>query len=117
LQNKHRKTGAAPWRLDRSISIPPRPIQPDAPAVGVGARLRAAREAQGLSLKDIAARTRITARHVEALETGDYGTLPGRPYALGFARSYAKAVGLDRSRWPRRSAPNSSARAPAPEPA
>lgn len=68
-----------------------------APAVptSVGARLKAAREAQGLTPKDIAVRTRITLRHVEAIETGAYASLPGRPYALGFARAYARAVGLD----------------------
>ncbi|GHC85620.1 helix-turn-helix domain-containing protein [Novosphingobium pokkalii] len=91
------------------------PHQPDAPASGVGARLRTAREAQGLSLKDIAARTRITARHVEALETGDYDSLPGRPYALGFARSYAKAVGLDEAAIAEAVRAELSARTPAPE--
>lgn len=61
----------------------------------VGARLRAAREAAGLSVGDLSTRTRITTRHVESLEAGDYAALSGRPYALGFARSYARAVGLD----------------------
>lgn len=61
----------------------------------VGARLRAAREAAGLSVADLSTRTRITTRHVESLEAGDYAALSGRPYALGFARSYARAVGLD----------------------
>lgn len=90
--------------------------QPDAAApAGVGATLRAAREAQGLSLKDIAARTRITARHVEALEAGDYDSLPGRPYALGFARSYAKAVGMDEALIAEAVRRELSARAPAPE--
>lgn len=63
--------------------------------VTVGARLRAAREAAGLSVADLSTRTRITTRHVESLEAGDYAALSGRPYALGFARSYARAVGLD----------------------
>lgn len=61
----------------------------------VGARLRAAREAAGLSVADLSTRTRITTRHIESLEAGDYAALSGRPYALGFARSYARAVGLD----------------------
>jgi len=60
-------------------------------------RLRAAREALGLSLREIAARTRITFRYVEAIEAGAYAILPGRPYALGFARGYARVVGLDES--------------------
>ncbi len=64
-----------------------------APAL-TGARLRAAREALGLTTKDIAARTRITLRHVEAIDRGDLGALPGRTYVMGFVRSYARAVGL-----------------------
>ena len=63
--------------------------------MAVGARLRAAREAAGLSVADLSTRTRITTRHIESLEAGDYAALSGRPYALGFARSYARAVGLD----------------------
>jgi len=58
-------------------------------------RLRTAREAQGLTTADIAARTRITIRHVQALDRGDLAALPGRPYVLGFVRNYARAVGLD----------------------
>jgi len=61
----------------------------------VAETLRAAREAAGLDIKQLAVITRVTSRHLEALETGDYTALPGRPYALGFAKSYARAVGLD----------------------
>ncbi|MFM9937050.1 MAG: helix-turn-helix domain-containing protein [Novosphingobium sp.] len=61
----------------------------------VALRLRTAREALGLSVADVAVRTRITLRHIEALEKGDYTAMPGRPYAIGFARGYARAVGLD----------------------
>ncbi|MCY1670372.1 DUF4115 domain-containing protein [Novosphingobium sp. SL115] len=60
-----------------------------------GQTLRAAREAAGLDIKQLSLRTRVTTRHLEALEAGEYTVLPGRPYALGFARSYARAVGLD----------------------
>jgi len=59
------------------------------------ARLRGAREARGLTIADIAARTRITVRHVEAIDRGDFAALPGRPYVLGFVRNYARVVGLD----------------------
>ena len=65
--------------------------QPDTP----GAKLRMAREAMGLSLPDIATRTRIAQRQLEAVERDDYAALPGIPYAVGFARAYARAVGLD----------------------
>ena len=61
----------------------------------VSIRLRLARETLGLSLREVAARTRITFRYIEILEAGDYASLPGRPYVLGFARGYAQVVGLD----------------------
>lgn len=60
-----------------------------------GATLRAAREAQGLSISDIAARTRIAQRQLDAIERDDYGALPGIPYAIGFARAYARQLNID----------------------
>jgi cytoskeletal protein RodZ len=63
----------------------------------VGEQLRAAREKQGLSLEDLASQTRIPRRHLENLEAGDWSQLPAPTYTLGFAKSYAGAVGLDRT--------------------
>ncbi|WP_375380641.1 helix-turn-helix domain-containing protein [uncultured Sphingomonas sp.] len=60
-----------------------------------GERLRAAREAQGLSLTSIAERTRVPLRHLESIEAGDYESLPAPAYATGFSRAYARAVGVD----------------------
>jgi cytoskeletal protein RodZ len=68
---------------------------PDVPTVGE--RLRAAREEKDLSLDDIAAQTRIPRRHLESIETGDWDSLPAPTYTTGFAKSYASAVGLDRT--------------------
>lgn len=62
---------------------------------GVGERLRAAREERGMSLEDVAEYTRITQRHLAMIEEGQLGSLPGRTYAIGFSKSFAKAVGLD----------------------
>lgn len=62
---------------------------------GVGPLLRAAREAKGLSLEQVASETRISRRHLEHIEAGELEALPGRTYAIGFARTYAKTVGLD----------------------
>jgi cytoskeletal protein RodZ len=62
-----------------------------------GERLRAARESKGLSLEDIAAQTRIPRRHLESLEIADWERLPAPTYTVGFAKSYASAVGLDRT--------------------
>lgn len=61
----------------------------------VGEKLRDARLAQGLELSDIAARTRIPLRHLQAIETSDYSGLPSPTYAIGFAKSYARAIGAD----------------------
>ncbi|WDA41670.1 helix-turn-helix domain-containing protein [Erythrobacter sp. BLCC-B19] len=64
-------------------------------ADGPGARLRAARQALRLDLAHVAAETRIPLRHLEAIEGDNYEALPSRAYAIGFSRTFAKAVGLD----------------------
>jgi cytoskeleton protein RodZ len=63
----------------------------------VGDRLKSAREAKKLSLEDIADQTRIPLRHLQNLEGGDWSALPAPTYTIGFAKSYASAVGLDRT--------------------
>jgi cytoskeletal protein RodZ len=63
----------------------------------VGTELRLAREEKGLTLEDIAAQTRIPRRHLESLENSDWTRLPAPTYTTGFAKSYATAVGLDRT--------------------
>ncbi len=60
----------------------------------VGETLRHAREQKDLDLEAIAKTTRIPQRHLSSIEAGDFGALPGRTYAIGFAKSYARAVGL-----------------------
>src|SRR5207248_11161732 len=70
-------------------------IESDVPTVGE--RLRAAREEKGLSLDDIAAQTRIPRRHLDSIENADWDALPAPTYTTGFAKSYASAVGLDRT--------------------
>lgn len=61
----------------------------------VGKRLREAREAKGLSLDEVAARTRVPTRHLQHIEDGEWEALPAPTYTVGFARSYGNAVGLD----------------------
>ena len=63
----------------------------------VGDRLRTAREARGLSLDEVAAITRVPTRHLEHIDKGEWDSLPATTYSVGFARAYAKAVGLDGS--------------------
>ncbi len=61
----------------------------------VGEKLREVRLAQGMELADIAARTRVPLRHLQAIEMSDYSGLPSPTYAMGFVRAYARAVGAD----------------------
>jgi cytoskeletal protein RodZ len=65
------------------------------PVAGAGMQLRAAREALRLDLAHVAAETRIPLRHLQAIEQGNFESLPSRAYAIGFSRTFAKAVGLD----------------------
>ena len=60
-----------------------------------GENLRAARERLGIDRGELSLRTKINERHLAAVEDSDFAALPARIYAVGFARSYAGAVGLD----------------------
>ena len=71
--------------------IPPVEIEPKT----VGEELKSARERVGMSLSDLAAKTRVPMRHLESIERSEFGALPGQTYTVGFVRSYARAVGLD----------------------
>jgi len=61
----------------------------------VGDKLREAREAQGLTLADIANKTRVPMRHLEAIENNRMEGMASPAYAIGFTKTYARAVGLD----------------------
>lgn len=63
--------------------------------LGIGERLRNAREAKSLSLSALENLTRIRAVYLRALEEEQFDRLPGRIYARGFLRTYAAALGLD----------------------
>ncbi len=64
-------------------------------AVTTGSLLGAARQASGRSIEQIADETRVPKRHLQALENDAHDALPALPYAMGFARSFARAVDLD----------------------
>ena len=61
----------------------------------LGEKLKQARVARGVSLREIEAATKISVGALEALERGDYSKLPGGIFSRSFVRSYAHAVGLD----------------------
>ncbi|MCG9885924.1 MAG: DUF4115 domain-containing protein [Cyanobacteria bacterium] len=61
----------------------------------IGDRLRQRREALGLSLDAVCARTKIQRRLLQALETANVAILPEPVYVRGFIRQYADALELD----------------------
>ncbi len=61
----------------------------------IGQYLRATREHRGLSLAQVAAETKVRRLYLNALEEGDHAPLPSRPFAVGYVRAYARALGLD----------------------
>lgn len=79
--------------MSEQIELPEETLLPR----GVGPQLRLAREKLGLTIKDVADQTRISTRHIEHIEAGEFGELPGRTYAIGFARNIAKVVELDQN--------------------
>src|SRR5512137_2355180 len=61
----------------------------------IGSQLRAAREAQDLTLEQVFKATRIKQSFLEAIEANQFQALPGPVQARGFVRSYANFLGLD----------------------
>lgn len=64
-----------------------------------GDALRIERERRQLSLESICEVTKVSVRHLEALEAGRYAELPGGVFRKGILRSYLNAVGIDESGW------------------
>ena len=63
--------------------------------IGIGAKMRSAREAKEASLADISAQLHIRENHLLALEQETFEDLPGDVYAIGFIRTYAGYLGLN----------------------
>lgn len=61
----------------------------------LGLRLKEQREKKGLSLVEIADRTKIPTSILESFEAGDSSKLPEPVFAKGFLRSYAVELGLN----------------------
>jgi curved DNA-binding protein CbpA len=68
-------------------------LAPDAPVTGEA--LRRVREARGLSLKDLAAKTKIGHWHLDNIEREKYSALPALVYLRGFLGSLARELKLD----------------------
>jgi cytoskeleton protein RodZ len=64
-------------------------------AATFGGFLKNHRTGRNLSLRDVAAETKIAERHLAALERGDVRSWPGGFYRRAMVRAYAAAIGLD----------------------
>ena len=64
-----------------------------------GEDLRAERVARGVALEDITGVTKISQRHLMALEEGNFRSLPGGILTRGIVRGYTSTIGLDPSEW------------------
>ena len=74
--------------------MPPAPdLTPDTDYTGP--LLRDVRESQGVSLKDVSARTKVGLAYLEAIEADDFAALPAPVYVRGFVGEIAKSLKLD----------------------
>ena len=81
---------AAATTATHELVIGGAPAEPHA-----GLLLRRAREERGLTVSDIAKKTRIADRWIVAIEEVRIDQLPAPVFAIGYVRNYARAVGLD----------------------
>jgi cytoskeleton protein RodZ len=82
--------------LKRTVLRPPpwdKSVEGDAGS-SFGTWLRRQREAREISLREIAERTKISLRYLEAMENDRFEVLPAPVFAKGFLREYARYVGL-----------------------
>jgi cytoskeletal protein RodZ len=64
-----------------------------------GEDLRRERESRGIALETITDSTKISGRHLSALEREQFEQLPGGVFNKGIVRGYARVVGLDEEAW------------------
>jgi cytoskeleton protein RodZ len=61
--------------------------------------LRWERERRQVSIETICEETKVSSRHLHALEAGEYNELPGGVFRKGIVRSYLGALGLEENHW------------------
>jgi curved DNA-binding protein CbpA len=92
-----------PIRLEREILPPPAPApasrEPEIPmpegALWTGDALRRVREARGITIQQIADKTKVTRHHVENIEAERFSALPAAVYLRGILLAVARELRLD----------------------
>ncbi len=67
--------------------------KPEKP-VGLLSRLSASRQSKGVSLEEIAERSKISLFFLKAIEAGEFEKLPGGIYDICYLRQYAAQIGF-----------------------
>jgi hypothetical protein len=84
----------APILLDRQVA-PPQAVTVPEGAAWSGDMLRQVRESRGLTVNELAQRTRITRHHLLNVEQDRFGDLPAPVYLRGIIMSLARELRLD----------------------
>jgi len=64
-------------------------------AATVGSRLLQARRKKDLSIDQVEEATKVRAKYLHAIESGNWNEFPSRIYVYGFVKRYAEFLGLD----------------------
>jgi len=88
------KTGL--WWKSRSKPVS---TKPRLPMGSFGKDLRMERMSRGIALEEISSITKISQRHLVALEEERFRLLPGGILSKGIVRGYVGALGLDQQDW------------------
>lgn len=67
--------------------------------MGFGHSLRQEREQRGATLEQISESTKVSARHLQALEDERWKDLPGGVFNRGIVLGYCRFLGLDEREW------------------
>jgi curved DNA-binding protein CbpA len=84
-----------PPPVARPAPVEPRPFVPPEGATWTGELLRQAREARGLSVSQMADRTKVSRAHIEAVEEERFDQLPVAVYLRGIVMCIARELRLD----------------------
>jgi hypothetical protein len=91
--SKVRRPAASPAESDEAVAPSQEPVVEE--PLLIGAELARARKQLGLTVDDLADRTRIRPSVIEALEVDDFGPAGGDFYARGHLRMIARVLGID----------------------
>jgi cytoskeletal protein RodZ len=83
-----------PILLDQVVAAP-REVQVPEGSPWTGERLRRVRESRGLTVQQLAERTRVTRHHLENIEQDKFQSLPAPVYLRGIIMSLARELRLD----------------------